>query len=702
MKTITHFFPLSHFLWIFLFLFLGKNTGICANAFQVTIGGTGDDYGNQIIQTKDGGYAIAGYTNSFGAGGNDVYIVKLDANGNIQWTRTVGGSGDDYGISITQAKDSGYAITGYTNSFGAGGNDFYIIKLDKKGTVQWTRTLGGNNDEYGYQVIQTLEGGYAIIGSSNSFADGSHFDIYLVKLDANGILLWTRTVGTANVDDVGNSIVQNPDSSYCLSGWSWHSLAGNIDIYLANLDKNGVVQWITDTGGSLWEGGSSVSRCSDGGYIVGGATWSGQGMALNNSTQDLYLVKYGSDGNMLWNTFIGGPNNELTGGCGSVIQNNAGGYTTIGTTDSYGAGNSDFYIVNFDNNGKVKWTTTVGGTAADNGQSIIQNSNGDYVVAGSTASFGAGGNDIFVVKLDTAGNSCGNTSTGGVSSTGFTSGATTSASGNGSISGSPVDVFGSGGNYNKICGCLTFTITVSNTNVSCNGLSNGSATVTAVSGGTSPFSYSWNTVPVQTTVAANNLAAGTYTVTISDTKNCMDTATVKISQPPAVVASVSPDITIEIGTNTQLSAGGGSTYSWSPSGGLNCSDCANPVSDITQTTRYCVVVSAINGCSDTACVSVTVNVDCVIHFIPDTFSPNGDGVNDVFSVQGAYGLSSFDMTIYNRWGEKIFESTDANSGWDGTYKGRLLYPDVFVYYVKGICYAGDQVISKVGNVSLIR
>ena len=150
-----------------------------------TIGGPEPEEGSSLIQTSDGGYAIAGFTISFGAGGNDVYVVKLDAHGNLQWTKTIGGSAVEGSSSLIQTSDGGYAIAGLTNSFGAGDYDVYVVKLDAKGNLQWTKTIGGPGGDWGHSLIQTSDGGYVIAGSTSSFGAGGA-NVYVVKLDKNG------------------------------------------------------------------------------------------------------------------------------------------------------------------------------------------------------------------------------------------------------------------------------------------------------------------------------------------------------------------------------------------------------------------------------------------------------------------------------------------------------------------------------------
>ena len=205
--------------------------------FCKAIGGKNDDEGNSLIQTSDGSYAIAGTTKSFGAGERDVYVVKLDAKGNLQWTKTIGGKEDDKGYSLIQTSDGGYAIAGVTKSFGAGERDVYVVKLDAKGNLQWTKTIGGPESEVGNSLIQTSDGGYAITGTTGSFGAGEA-DVYVVKLDANGNLQWTKTIGGPEYDR-GESLIQTSDGGYAIAGFTYSFGAGWADVYVVKLDKNG-------------------------------------------------------------------------------------------------------------------------------------------------------------------------------------------------------------------------------------------------------------------------------------------------------------------------------------------------------------------------------------------------------------------------------------------------------------------------------
>jgi len=175
-----------------------------------TYGGTAGDCGRSVQQTSDGGYIIAGSTSSFGAGGSDVYLVKTGSSGDALWTRSYGGSGDDYGFSVQQTSDGGYIIAGVTGSFGAGGYDVYLLKTDSSGDTLWTGTYGGNCYDYGRSVEQTSEGGYVIAGYTYLYGPA---DVYLLKTNSSGETLWIRSYGGSR-DDYGFSVQQTSDGGY--------------------------------------------------------------------------------------------------------------------------------------------------------------------------------------------------------------------------------------------------------------------------------------------------------------------------------------------------------------------------------------------------------------------------------------------------------------------------------------------------------
>jgi hypothetical protein len=415
--------------------------------FCKAIGGKKLEAGVSLIQTSDGGYAITGLTKSFSAGGHDVYVVKLDATGNLQWTKTIGGPESEEGNSLIQTSDGGYAITGFTESFGTGELDVYVVKLDANGNLQWTKTIGGKKEDMGTSLIQASDGGYAIAGYTFSFGAGEA-DVYVVKLDANGNLQWTKTIGGKNVD-VGSSIIQTSDGGYAIAGGTKSFGAGKADVYVVKLDANGNLQWTRTVGGPGNEIGSSLIQTSDGGYVIAGTTASfGAGEA------DVYLIKLDATGNLQWTKTIGGPEHD---GGRSLIQTSDGGYAITGTTSSdelaayFGPAEADIYVVKLDANGNLQWTKTIGGPEHDRGLSLIQTSDGGYALAGSTQSFGAGEWDIYVVKLDKNGHACCAVSqTSQVGSGGRLRSATSSIGSGGKLT-APTSRISSGGTLTNQC-----------------------------------------------------------------------------------------------------------------------------------------------------------------------------------------------------------------------------------------------------------
>jgi len=410
-------------------------------SFCKAIRGKNGDGGESLIQTSDGGYAIAGSTYSFGAGETDVYVVKLDASGNLQWTKTIGGKDFEDGYSLIQTADGGYAIAGHTKSFGAGGADVYVVKLDANGNLQWTKTIGGKDWDEGHSIIQTSDGGYAIAGYTSSFGAGK-LDVYVIKLDTNGNLQWTKTIG-GPASEIGNSLIQTSDGGYAIAGSTISFGAGQLDVYVIKLDANGNLQWNKTIGGTGDDRGYSLIQTSDSGYAIAGITES-----FGAGKKDVYVVKLDANANLQWTKTIGGPASEEGN---SLIQTSDGGYAIAGITESFGAGKKDVYVVKLDANGNLQWTKTIGGETFDSGSSIIQTSDGGYAIAGITYSFGAGEADVYVVKLDKNGNACCAVSQTSQVGTGGRLGSATPSIGSGGTLTSPTPSTSSGGTLTNQC-----------------------------------------------------------------------------------------------------------------------------------------------------------------------------------------------------------------------------------------------------------
>ena len=266
-----------------------------------TYGGSSDEEAYSVQQTTDGGYIMAGYTYSFGAGGEDLYLAKTNSQGDTLWTRTYGGSGDDEAVSVQQTADGGYIMAGYTYSFGAGNQDFYLVKTNSLGDSLWTYTYGGSGDDYARSVQQTTDGGYIVAGETNSFGTGEG-DFYLVKTNSLGDSLWTHTYGGSG-DDYARSVQQTTDGGYIVAGCTMSFGAGYADFYLIKTNSQGDTLWTRTYGGANYDHAYSVQQTSDGGYVVAGYTTS-----FGAGNYDFYLVKTNSQGDTLWTRTYGGSN----------------------------------------------------------------------------------------------------------------------------------------------------------------------------------------------------------------------------------------------------------------------------------------------------------------------------------------------------------------------------------------------------------
>ncbi|MFZ0595563.1 MAG: hypothetical protein WAM46_01160, partial [Flavobacterium sp.] len=345
--------------------------------WQKCLGGTENDNAQTIQQTSDGGYIISGDTRSNDGdvsgnhGGSDYWVIKLDATGAILWQKTYGGTSYDLAKSITQTFDGGFIVTGYTYSNDGdvsgnhGASDFWTVKLDASGTIQWQKCIGGNDEDLPSTIEQTTDGGYIIAGGSaskNGNVTGNHggLDYWIVKLDATGTLQWQKSLGGTD-DDYAESMNQTTDGGYIIAGHArsingnvtGHHGVGNIssnDYWIVKLDGAGTIQWQKCYGGTGSDQAFSIQQTIDGGYIIAGDTTSSNDGDItgNHPSTDVWILKIDETGNKQWEKYLEGSSHDQAY---SVNQTIDGGYVMTGITSSFDGhftgynGNFDAWIV---------------------------------------------------------------------------------------------------------------------------------------------------------------------------------------------------------------------------------------------------------------------------------------------------------------------------------------------------------------------
>ncbi|UCE67082.1 MAG: T9SS type A sorting domain-containing protein [Candidatus Zixiibacteriota bacterium] len=355
-----------------------------------TYGSTYSDFGYSIAAAKRDGFIVTGKMYDDSAGSTQLCLLRCENNGDTLWLRTYGGNGLDCGNSVQFTMDSGYVATGETNSFGAGYNDVYLVKTDGYGDTLWTATFGGPEYDRGNSIIQIDDGGYAIVGATESFGYGQ-MDVYLIRTDHEGNLLWQRTFGGDDID-YGECIQHSNDGGFIISG-STRSFSGMWnDVYLIKTDIDGNMQWQRTYGLYEREVGFSVKQTFDGGYIIAGS------MMTYGNLKDIYVIKTDANGDTVWTRILGGPDEDIAY---SVIQSPDGSYFITGFTYSYGFGASDIFLLHVGQYGDMLGMRTYGGDRTDIGYSIVESDPGEFIIAGATWSFGSGPYhaDLYIVKV---------------------------------------------------------------------------------------------------------------------------------------------------------------------------------------------------------------------------------------------------------------------------------------------------------------
>lgn len=361
--------------------------------FQRTYGGSGSDEGRCVKQTWDGGYIIAGSTSSFGAGATDVYLLKVDSLGNLQWQKTFGGNNIDRGYSLDITSDSGFVICGYTNSFGYGGYDAYVIRTDMNGDTLWTRTYGGTDWDFAYSIVIIGDSELVVAGNSYSNAEAkSKAWIFCTGMD--GTIIWSNQY-SISAESFLNDIIQTPDNYFLTVGYRTGGINNSEDILLMKVSSEGDSSWVKFYGGTGNDIGNSIDISGVGGYIIGSS--------ITNSTTgftDFYLVKTDTSGNWQWEQeFVSTAGDYLY-----TVRQISTGYVTCGLSYGAGAGAGDVSLIFTDNSGGFAGSRSYGDLYFDTPYYLNKCNDSGFIIVGKTSSFNSLPENIYLIKTDSVGN----------------------------------------------------------------------------------------------------------------------------------------------------------------------------------------------------------------------------------------------------------------------------------------------------------
>lgn len=419
--------------------------------WQKAFGGSRVDVAQCIRPTTDGGYIVAGNTNSqdgdvtgyhagpFGCynscGGvnicnyfSDGLVVKVSSTGAIEWQKVIGGTAADNLLSIQTTSDGGYIASGLTYSndgdvsgyHGGTKADAWVVKLSSSGAIEWQKVLGGATGcDFANAIQSTADGGYIFVGHTESTdgdvtSNAGETDVWIVKLSAGGVLQWQKTIGGTK-SDFAYFLQSTSNGGYIAAGYTnsndgdVNGNHGDADAWVVKLSGSGTIQWQKLIGGSNQDIARSVQLTADGGYIVAGSTKSNNGdVSGNHGEADAWVVKLSSTGGIEWQKALGGSSEDIAR---SVQPTADGGYIVAGSTTSNDGdvrgnhGGQDAWVVKLNNNGIFQWQKSLGGTNNDYVNSIQTTADGGNIVAGQTISSNGdvsgnhGATDAWVIKL---------------------------------------------------------------------------------------------------------------------------------------------------------------------------------------------------------------------------------------------------------------------------------------------------------------
>jgi gliding motility-associated-like protein len=772
--------------------------------WENNFGGSDQDWARDIRQTDDGGFIVVGYSRSTdidinnNLGNWDFWVLKLNADGTVQWKKNYGGSNTDQATAVWATTDGGFVIVGSSESSDGdlsgnnGGEDVWVIKINAAGVLQWQKNYGGSDSDRAESVEQTSDGGYIISGYSESLngnvsGNYGNFDYWVLKLNAAGDLLWNKNYGGSGADYC-YAVTQTTDGGYVLAGSSFsnnNDVTGNnglYDYWIVRTDGAGNILWQKSYGGEGEERAWDIAPAEDGGFIIGGYTFSvGGDISNNNGGTDYWIIKVDANGEFEWGNTFGGNDTETAFGLQQAFD---GGYILAGyaTSNANGDvsnnyGSEDYWLVKLNNSGNIEWEKSFGGTGRDRAYALRQSADGGYIMVGYSesedidVSDNYGQRDYWVVKLVPIENTLelGNDTTLCINetlllnatqpnatylwSTGSTD-ATLLLDDAGTYS---VEVFREGCVFKDtitmlypltenvdlgadVVLCLgdslvlapdfpgaTFIWSDGSEGASFTVLEAGIYSVEALLGncsfedeinvsyfgpqldlgddltvcgeGAFPLmadlpgaSFLWSDGSTSNNIAITN--SGTYWVEAT-LDGCMVRDSIDI-----IYQEIEP---VELGNNTIICEGQQCLLNVARERGIYRWQDGSMDSTflVTQPGKYSVTVH-VDFCTFRDTIVFTDCNTCM--HIPNAFTANFDGLNDEFKPFSACDLLAYELRIYNRYGGKIFQSSDVDTGWDGRLDGRQMPVGVYVYQLS---YAYDNkgtvlTFEQRGVVTLVR
>lgn len=654
--------------------------------WQNTIGGNEHDWSDFIELSNDGNYILGGYSYSNisgdksenSRGHNDYWLLKIDdVSGDLLWQKTIGGISNDYLISTKETSDGGYILGGYSSSGisgektqnSRGNDDYWLVKLDADRNIIWDKTYGGTGVDRLTSLIETADGGYLIGGSSDSNISGEktensrgNLDMWIIKTDQTGTIMWQKTFGGSNFDWV-QSMVKTPDGGYLLAGSSNSNISGDksqnssgaADYWVLKIDSLGTIIWQKTIGGDNADYAKSIIAASDGNYIIGGDSFSNISGEKNentsNNSNDVWILKLNNIGDILWQKDIGANDTEsfadirMTSDNGFILgimsYSGISGYKT-----EVARGERDYWIVKLDRTGEFEWDKTIGGASFDQTQSIVQAKDGGYVtlgwsesnVSGDKTENKSGFQDFWVVKLQLCSQNA-------------------SASSNSPIcSGDTLQLSAVGGNNYYWTGPNGYTSLQQNPSI----------------------------------LSANSTQSGQYSCTITGSGDCHAIKSVNVvftTEPLPVADSPQEFCAQQNATLSDLTVTG-QNIKWYDSlteGALlqNTTVLQDGINYYaSQTITDCEsnrVLINTRIALDANCPSI-IDADSSVTY-PKFFTPNTDGYNDLWKIDFSDFEVGVTISIFDRYGKFIAELTQ-NTSWDGTVNGQQLPATDYWFVVK--------------------